>query len=96
MIILGGLGSIWESRWERSCGSWSTAYLSRKRLNDKAQSWCNFALTAVSFSIFGFILVMVMLIRPEGHLAERGASLELRERIGVGEGDSGRRRRVHA
>jgi branched-chain amino acid transport system permease protein len=60
-------------------------YLIPNVLNDKAQSWFHFDLTQLSFSIFGFILVLVMLIRPEGLLPERRRKLELREGIGVGE-----------
>jgi branched-chain amino acid transport system permease protein len=54
-------------------------------LNDKAQSWFNFDLTQLSFSIFGFLLVIMMLIRPEGLLPERRRKMELTEGVGVGE-----------
>jgi branched-chain amino acid transport system permease protein len=85
MIILGGLGSIWGVAFGAVLLQLVNRYLIPNVLNDKAQSWFHFDLTQLSFSIFGFILVLVMLIRPEGLLPERRRKLELREGIGVGE-----------
>jgi branched-chain amino acid transport system permease protein len=85
MIILGGLGSIWGVVLGAILLQLVNRYLIPDVLNDKAQSWFNFDLTQLSFSIFGFILVLVMLIRPEGLLPERRRKLELREGIGAGE-----------
>jgi branched-chain amino acid transport system permease protein len=86
MIILGGLGSIWGVALGAILLQLVNRYLIPDVLNDKAQSWFNFDLTQLSFSIFGFILVLVMLIRPEGLLPERRRKLELREGIGETEG----------
>jgi branched-chain amino acid transport system permease protein len=85
MIILGGLGSIWGVVLGAILLQLVNRYLIPDVLNDKAQSWFNFDLTQLSFSIFGFILVLVMLIRPEGLWPERRRQLELREGIGAGE-----------
>jgi branched-chain amino acid transport system permease protein len=85
MIILGGLGSIWGVVLGAILLQLVNRYLIPDVLNDKAQSWFNFDLTQLSFSIFGFILVLVMLIRPEGLLPERRRKMELREGIGTGE-----------
>jgi len=85
MIILGGLGSIWGVVLGAILLQLVNRYLIPDVLNAKAQSWFNFDLTQLSFSIFGFILVLVMLIRPEGLLPERRRKMELREGIGVGE-----------
>jgi branched-chain amino acid transport system permease protein len=85
MIILGGLGSIWGVVLGAILLQLVNRYLIPDVLNDKAQSWFNFDLTQLSFSIFGFILVLVMLIRPEGLLPERRRKMELREGIGAGE-----------
>jgi branched-chain amino acid transport system permease protein len=85
MIILGGLGSIWGVVLGAILLQLVNRYLIPDVLNDKAQSWFNFDLTQLSFSIFGFILVLVMLIRPEGLWPERRRKLELREGIGAGE-----------
>jgi branched-chain amino acid transport system permease protein len=84
MIILGGLGSIWGVALGAVILQLVNRYLIPDVLNDKAQSWFHFDLTQLSFSIFGFILVLVMLIRPEGLLPERRRKLELREGIGAG------------
>jgi len=85
MIILGGLGSIWGV----TLGAIALTYINRDLipnvLNDKAQSWFHFDLTQLSFSIFGFLLVIMMLIRPEGLLPERRRKMELAEGIGAGE-----------
>jgi branched-chain amino acid transport system permease protein len=85
MIILGGLGSIWGVVLGAILLQLVNRYLIPDVLNDKAQSWFNFDLTQLSFSIFGFILVLVMLIRPEGLLPERRRKMELREGVGTGE-----------
>jgi branched-chain amino acid transport system permease protein len=85
MIILGGLGSIWGVAFGAVLLQLVNRYLIPDVLNDKAQSWFNFDLTQLSFSIFGFILVLVMLIRPEGLLPERRRKAELREGIGATE-----------
>jgi len=85
MIILGGLGSIWGVVLGAILLQLVNRYLIPDVLNDKAQSWFNFDLTQLSFSIFGFILVLVMLIRPAGLLPERRRKLELTEGIGTGE-----------
>jgi branched-chain amino acid transport system permease protein len=85
MIILGGLGSIWGVVLGAILLQLVNRYLIPDVLNDKAQQWFSFDLTQLSFSIFGFILVLVMLIRPEGLLPERRRKLELREGIGAGE-----------
>jgi branched-chain amino acid transport system permease protein len=85
MIILGGLGSIWGVVLGAILLQLVNRYLIPDVLNEKAQEWFNFDLTQLSFSIFGFILVLVMLIRPEGLLPERRRRLELREGIGAGE-----------
>jgi branched-chain amino acid transport system permease protein len=85
MIILGGLGSIWGVVLGAILLQLVNRYLIPDVLNDKAQSWFHFDLTQLSFSIFGFILVLVMLIRPAGLLPERRRKMELEEGIGVGE-----------
>jgi branched-chain amino acid transport system permease protein len=85
MIILGGLGSIWGVVLGAILLQLVNRYVIPDVLNEKAQQWFDFDLTQLSFSIFGFILVLVMLIRPEGLLPERRRKLELREGIGAGE-----------
>ena len=45
----------------------------------------NFNLTQLSFGIYGFLLVLVMVLRPQGLLPERRRRLELTEAVGTGE-----------
>jgi branched-chain amino acid transport system permease protein len=85
MVILGGLGSIWGVALGAVALTFVNRYLIPDVLNTKAQSWFHFDLTQLSFSIFGFLLVIMMLIRPEGLLPERRRKMELTEGVGVGE-----------
>jgi branched-chain amino acid transport system permease protein len=85
MVILGGLGSIWGVALGAIALTFVNRYLIPDVLNPKAQSWFHFDLTQLSFSIFGFLLVIMMLIRPEGLLPERRRKMELTEGIGVGD-----------
>jgi branched-chain amino acid transport system permease protein len=45
----------------------------------------DFSFAQVSFGVFGFILVLMMVLRPEGILPERRRKLELTEGVGTGE-----------
>ena len=45
----------------------------------------NFNLTDMSFGIFGFLLVIMMVLRPQGLLPERRREMELEEHIGADE-----------
>jgi branched-chain amino acid transport system permease protein len=89
MIILGGLGSIWGS----VLGAVVLAFIDRRLipeiLNDVPQKiGLDFQLTQLSFGIFGFLLVLMMILRPEGLLPERRRKMELTEGIGVGADES--------
>jgi branched-chain amino acid transport system permease protein len=42
----------------------------------------NFQFTEVSFGVFGFILLLMMVLRPEGLIPERRHQLELAEAAG--------------
>jgi branched-chain amino acid transport system permease protein len=85
MIILGGLGSIWGVALGAVVLTLVNRYLIPNVLNPVAQDTFHFDLTTLSFSIFGFLLVLMMLIRPEGLLPERRRKLELTEGVGVGD-----------
>jgi branched-chain amino acid transport system permease protein len=41
-------------------------------------------MTELSSAIYGFLLVMMMILRPEGLIPERRRKLELTEHVGVG------------
>jgi branched-chain amino acid transport system permease protein len=88
MIILGGLGSIWGV----VVGAIVLSYINTYFIPNTFKSLphhlgLNFDLTDLSFGIFGFLLVIMMVLRPEGLLPERRRKLELTEGIGAGEVD---------
>jgi branched-chain amino acid transport system permease protein len=84
MIILGGLGSIWGVVLGAVILSFINNYLIPE-INTKPQEWfgLDFELAQLSFGIFGFLLVIMMVLRPEGLLPERRRQLELEEGVGV-------------
>jgi branched-chain amino acid transport system permease protein len=86
MIILGGLGSIWGV----VIGAIMLSYINTYFIPDVFNSvpsklGLDFDLTQLSFGIFGFLIVLVMVLRPAGLLPERRRKLELTEGIGAGE-----------
>jgi branched-chain amino acid transport system permease protein len=82
MVILGGLGSIWGV----VVGALLLAninYYLIPHLNGLPGTFgLNFSLTDLQVSIFGFLLVLVMVLRPQGLIPERRRELELTEGIG--------------
>jgi branched-chain amino acid transport system permease protein len=86
MIILGGLGSIWGVVLGAVVLSAINNYLIPDVFNDvPSKIGLEFDLTELSFGIFGFLLVIMMVLRPEGLLPERRRQLELEEGIGTDE-----------
>ncbi len=86
MVILGGLGSIWGVVIGAIALSFINNRLIPDVLNGVPQSLgLDFDLTQLSFGIFGFLLVIMMILRPEGLLPERRRQIELREADVVGE-----------
>ncbi len=82
MIILGGLGSIWGV----VLGAVALSFINNRLIPDvlnevPAKIGLNFDLTELSFGIFGFLLVIMMVLRPEGLLPERRRQIELQEGI---------------
>src|SRR5215204_1725915 len=85
MVILGGLGSIEGVL----IGAATLVYLNFKFIPDanaKPRDWfdLDLDLSELSSAIYGFLLVMMMILRPEGLLPERRRRLELVEGVGVG------------
>ena len=81
MIIVGGLGSIWGAVLGALLLSYINYYLIPDVLNSIPQDLgLNFGLTDLSFGIFGFLLVLVMVLRPQGLFPERRRRLELTAR----------------
>jgi branched-chain amino acid transport system permease protein len=86
MIILGGLGSIWGVVLGAVVLSAINNYFIPDVFNSvPSKLGLEFDLTELSFGIFGFLLVIMMVLRPEGLLPERRRQLELEEGIGTDE-----------
>jgi branched-chain amino acid transport system permease protein len=87
MIILGGLGSIWGVAFGAILLSFINTYFIPDVFNSVPHKLgLDFDLTVLNFGIFGFLILLVMVLRPQGIFPERRRALELTE--GVGAGDS--------
>jgi branched-chain amino acid transport system permease protein len=83
MVILGGLGSIEGVMLGAIVLTFINFNLIPDVFNDYPQKiGLDFDLTELSFGIFGFLLVIMMVLRPEGLIPERRRQLELRTGIG--------------
>jgi branched-chain amino acid transport system permease protein len=83
MVIVGGLGSIWGVVLGALLLANINYYLIPDVLNKlPADLGLKFSLTDLQVSIFGFLLVLVMVLRPQGLIPERRRQLELTEGIG--------------
>jgi branched-chain amino acid transport system permease protein len=85
MVILGGLGSIEGVL----VGAAVLVYINFKFIpdvNDKPREWFNLDLdmSELSAAIYGFLLVMMMILRPQGLIPERRRELEMAEHVGTG------------
>jgi branched-chain amino acid transport system permease protein len=85
MIILGGLGSIEGV----VLGAIVLSFINNNLIPDVFNDYpskvgLDFDLTELSFGIFGFLIVIMMVLRPEGLIPERRRQIELTEGIGVG------------
>ena len=90
MVIVGGLGSIWGAVARRPAPLLHQLLPDPRRLNGlPGKLGLNFSLTDLSFGIFGFLLVLVMVLRPQGLFPERRRSLELTEAIAPSDVDEG-------
>jgi branched-chain amino acid transport system permease protein len=86
MVILGGLGSIWGVVLGAVALSFINSYFIPDVFNSvPSKIGLDFDLTQLSFGIFGFLIVLVMVLRPEGLLPERRRKLELTEGVGADE-----------
>ena len=85
MVILGGLGSIWGVVLGAVTLSFVNSWLipdvlDGEYVQGKLDSLgLNFQFTEVSFGVFGFVLLIMMVLRPEGLIPERRHKLELTE-----------------
>jgi branched-chain amino acid transport system permease protein len=82
MVIIGGLGSIWGAVVGGLTLGYINNYLIPDVLNDLPSKFgLHFQLTQVEFGIFGFLLVIMMVLRPQGLIPERRRQLELTAEI---------------
>jgi branched-chain amino acid transport system permease protein len=90
MVILGGLGSIEGVMLGAIVLSFINNNLIPDVFNDyPSKVGLDFDLTELSFGIFGFLLVIMMVLRPEGLIPERRRKMELTAGVGAGETELG-------
>jgi branched-chain amino acid transport system permease protein len=78
MVILGGLGSIWGVVLGAIVLSFINNWLIPDVLNDvPGKLNLDFDMTQISFGIYGFLLVIMMIMRPQGLLPERRREQEM-------------------
>jgi branched-chain amino acid transport system permease protein len=82
MIILGGLGSIWGV----VLGAVALSFINTWLIPDVINSWpsklgFDFDATQITFAIYGFLLVMMMILRPQGLLPDRRHKMELVDEV---------------
>src|ERR671939_727167 len=79
MIIIGGMGNIWGV----ILGAIALSMMNRyglKELNGVPEKFgLSFDVTSVNFGIFGFFLLAMMVLRPEGFIPSSRRRLELHE-----------------
>jgi branched-chain amino acid transport system permease protein len=86
MVIIGGLGSVWGAVVGGLLLGYINNWLIPDVLNDLPSAFgLNFQLTQVEFGIFGFLLVITMVLRPQGLIPERRRKLELTAAIPAGD-----------
>jgi branched-chain amino acid transport system permease protein len=82
MVIIGGLGSIWGALLGGMLLGYINNWLLPDVLNNLPSKFgLNFSMTQIEYGIFGFLLVVVMLVRPQGLIPERRRKLEMTAQI---------------
>jgi branched-chain amino acid transport system permease protein len=80
MIILGGVGSIWGVVVGAITLSILNNYLIPDVINEvPSKLGLEFDMTQITFAIYGFLLLLMMILRPQGLLPERRHKMELAE-----------------
>jgi branched-chain amino acid transport system permease protein len=82
------MGSIWGV----VIGAVTLSFVNTRLIPDvldgpRVQGWLDslgldFTFSEVAFGVFGFVLVLMMILRPQGLLPERRRELELTELVG--------------
>jgi branched-chain amino acid transport system permease protein len=79
MVVIGGMGNIWGV----IVGAIALSMMNRyglKQLNGVPEKFgLDFDVTSINFGIFGFFLLAMMVLRPEGFIPSGRRKLELRE-----------------
>jgi branched-chain amino acid transport system permease protein len=86
MIILGGLGSIWGV----TLGALALSFINTRLIPDvlntvPSKIGLDFDLTELGFGIFGFLLVIMMVLRPQGLIPEKRHQAEFADVLEDGE-----------
>jgi len=82
MIILGGIGSIWGVVVGAIVLSFINNWFIPDVLNDvPSKLHISFDATQITFAIYGFLLVMMMILRPQGLLPDRRHKMELVDEV---------------
>jgi branched-chain amino acid transport system permease protein len=90
MVVVGGIGSIWGALAGGLLLGYINNYLIPDVLNNLPSAFgLSFQLSSVSFGIFGFLLVLVMTVRPQGLFPERRRRLELTGEVAAQDGELG-------
>jgi branched-chain amino acid transport system permease protein len=80
MVILGGLGSIWGVVIGAITLTFINFWLIPDVLNSlPSKVGLDFDMTQITFAIYGFLLVIMMILRPQGLLPERRRAMEMTE-----------------
>jgi branched-chain amino acid transport system permease protein len=82
MIILGGIGSIWGV----VVGAITLSFINNWFIPDVLNTvpgklGLSFDATQITFAIYGFLLVMMMILRPQGLLPDRRHKMELVDEV---------------
>jgi len=79
MIIVGGMGNIWGVIVGATALSMIDRYLLKELNSVPEKVGLEFDVTSINFGIFGFLLLTMMVLRPEGLLPSGRRKLELHE-----------------
>ena len=79
MVVLGGLGSIWGVVLGAIAVAEINSVLLPRVLNDvPSDLGLDFDLSSVASGVYGLLLILVVLLRPEGLLPERRTQRRVR------------------
>jgi branched-chain amino acid transport system permease protein len=79
MVIIGGMGNIWGVIVGAIALSMTNRYLLKEFNGVPEKVGLNFDVTSVNFGLYGFFMLAMMILRPEGIIPSRRRRLELHE-----------------